>query len=100
MPVRRRQLTQEESHGDAEEGDAGGLRAEQAAAADQAGPNDGGWPLTQPPADHGHQRGCKGKEAELLCPKMTADALQGLEIWTLEIWGKRTELKPRTSRFP
>lgn len=69
-------LTQEKSHGDAEEGDAGGLRAEQAAPSDQAGPDDGDRPLAQPPADHGHQWGWKGKGRKLGL-KMMNDALQG-----------------------
>lgn len=63
--VSRRLLTQEKSHGDAEEGDAGGLCAEQAAPSDQAGPDDGGRPLAQALADHGHEWGWKGKEGEL-----------------------------------
>lgn len=60
----RRLLTQEESHGDAEEGDAGGLSAEQAAPSHHSGPGDGGRPLAQLPADHGHERGWKGKEGQ------------------------------------
>lgn len=63
--LRELPLTQQESHGDAEEGHAGGLCAEQAAPTDQPSPKDGGRPLTDPPADHGHQWGCKGEEAEL-----------------------------------
>lgn len=63
--LRELPLTQQESHGDAEEGHAGGLCAEQAAPTDQPSPKDGGRPLTDPPADHGHQWGCKGEDAEL-----------------------------------
>lgn len=57
-------LTQQKPHGDAEEGDAGGLGAQQAAPADQAGPDDGRGALAQPPADHGHERGWNGKQKE------------------------------------
>lgn len=63
--LRELPLTQQESHGDTKEGDTGGLCAEQAAPTDQPSPEDGGRPLTDPPADHGHQWGCMGKEAEL-----------------------------------